>query len=117
MNPTPTKAPAQQHSIHPPNTPAIDGSMFGNTEEKNALENGSSSRVGSHNDRTAPNRSSGRKGNLRHRRPMNQAINPKLATNKTTAPVQRPGRSTYCPAMRNAAVTINHPTNPQANNR
>ena len=46
-------APAQHHSIQPPKTPAISDAMFGNTVEKNALENGSSSSVGSERE-TAP---------------------------------------------------------------
>jgi hypothetical protein len=90
--------------------------MLGNTTGKKALEKGSSSRVGSHNDNTAPNHCSGRKFSLRHSRGMSQAIKPKLAANKTTTPIQLPGRNMCCPARRSAAVAISHPANPKTNN-
>lgn len=89
----PTSAPAQHHSIHPPNTPATDGAMFGKTTGKNALEKGSSRSVGSAIKNPASSHCSRGSPNLEHIRRTINPIRGKLMANRIRIPTKPPGRS------------------------
>src|SRR5450755_752711 len=78
----PTNAPARQHSIQPPNTPATSGDMLGNTTGKNALENGSSNSVGRANENAPLSHCSC--GSWPQTRRISKPIKTKLAISSTT---------------------------------
>ena len=98
--------------IQPPNTPAFSGRMFGYTKEKNALEKGSSSIVGS-NKETAPfNHSSGARRARMHASRTSSATAIKLLVNRTTTCCQSPPASIRCPAKRSKTVAANQIAKP-----
>src|SRR5205085_4583770 len=89
----PARAPAQHHSIQPPNTPAISGAIFGKTTGKNALENGSRRSVGSVIEMAPAGHWFGWSRELRHRRRTIQAIRGKLMAKRRMVGVERAGFS------------------------
>ncbi len=114
---TPTRAPAQHQSIQPPKTPATSGAIFGNATGKNALENGSSSNVGSATEIAPAGHCSGGSLKRLHRRRTSQAISGKLAAKRIIAPFQSPRCSRCCPANRKAAVAVIQIPRPQRKRR
>src|SRR5271169_4145817 len=100
----PTSAPAQQQSIHPPKTPAISGSMLGNARGKKALENGSSSSVGSAKEIAPAGHCSCGSPRRRQRRRAIQPISRKLMAKRMRVGIGRPERSRCSPRMRKNRV-------------
>jgi len=108
----PTKAPAQQMSIHPPKAPAASGGMFGKTSGKKALENGSRTSVGSAREMAPAGHWSGGRREARQSRRASKAIRKKLMAKKARITKGRPGWRRPSPRrrrMRVAAIQMAKP--------
>jgi hypothetical protein len=86
--------------------------MLGNTKGKKTLENGSNTRVGIANE-TAPRTHSSRTNTIPEQSPtVSLHIKGKLTANRSSTPIQPPGRNKYCPAARNTRVAPNQIPSP-----
>lgn len=105
-------APAQNTSIHPPNSPAAPAAKFGYAAPKKTHAHGSSSNVGNISPQAPSNHRPRSIPIALQIRGVAQAINKKLAAYSTQILPVAPVRSNPPPASRIATVPITHIPNP-----